>query len=354
MKKLLLLSAALLMINAEKASAKIWTVNNNVALAADFRTAQGAIDSASHGDTIYFEPSKQKYGDITINNKKLAVFTNSSENKNFGILDTATTTYATLGSITVSSSDSVFLSVRAHGVINLQSSDYVTVTNSYFIPSNIAAIFIPYPPGAYNSGVVQISYSNHAKITKSVMDEILVYADSYNIEVSNNILADAIRSVYQNNGSMLVKNNTFHTNPVSFGNTDTLKNAVVVDNIYFHRTNTYFVNSIIQGNWEFGEATLSGVNNLMGASTTTPGSYVNGNQGDPIGTIRGNEIFGKTSSSNNSTDNGWGAIVKGPPGGTDPYQIGAPPPIPAVTSLQVAPVAANGTLNVQFSALSNK
>lgn len=47
------------------AQAKIWRVNNNPGVAADFTTAQAAHDAASNGDIIHLEPSNTHYGDIT-------------------------------------------------------------------------------------------------------------------------------------------------------------------------------------------------------------------------------------------------------------------------------------------------
>lgn len=43
---------ALLFLLSQNASAKIWRVNNNIGVQADFTTLQAAIDGAASGDTI--------------------------------------------------------------------------------------------------------------------------------------------------------------------------------------------------------------------------------------------------------------------------------------------------------------
>ncbi len=55
-------------VNAEK-----YRVNNTGGVNADYTDLQIAIDAASHGDTIYVEPSSVSYGSISIN-KKLTIF----------------------------------------------------------------------------------------------------------------------------------------------------------------------------------------------------------------------------------------------------------------------------------------
>lgn len=47
------------------ANAKIWRVNNNVGIAADFTTLQLAHNGAAAGDTIYVEGSNNSYGALT-------------------------------------------------------------------------------------------------------------------------------------------------------------------------------------------------------------------------------------------------------------------------------------------------
>ncbi|MBD0259039.1 MAG: hypothetical protein ICV83_25250 [Cytophagales bacterium] len=53
-------------------SAKIWRVNNNTGVAADFTTLQAAHDGAANGDTLHVEGSATSYGALTLT-KKLVI-----------------------------------------------------------------------------------------------------------------------------------------------------------------------------------------------------------------------------------------------------------------------------------------
>src|SRR6185503_16285219 len=68
---LLLFVSTLFMLGAH---AKIWRVNNNTGVVADFTTFTAAVNSASvlNGDTIHIEPSATSYGGATIS-KRLVV-----------------------------------------------------------------------------------------------------------------------------------------------------------------------------------------------------------------------------------------------------------------------------------------
>ena len=71
-KNLLLLFVFTLCISC--AYAKIWRVNNNTGVVADFTTFAAAVSSASvlSGDTIHIEPSATSYGGATMS-KRLVV-----------------------------------------------------------------------------------------------------------------------------------------------------------------------------------------------------------------------------------------------------------------------------------------
>src|SRR5436190_9371104 len=72
MKKALALSVLFLLV-VISVEAKIWRVNNNVGIAADFTTLQAAHDAAAAGDSIYLEGSSNSYGGLTCNRKLFIV-----------------------------------------------------------------------------------------------------------------------------------------------------------------------------------------------------------------------------------------------------------------------------------------
>ena len=65
MKTLILVVLAIFAFNCS--FAKIWRVNNNPGIVADFTTAQAANDNGgvNLGDTIHLEPSATSYGTLT-------------------------------------------------------------------------------------------------------------------------------------------------------------------------------------------------------------------------------------------------------------------------------------------------
>ena len=71
MKKVYVLSAFLLLFSI--ADAKIWRVNNNTGIAADFTTAQAAHDGAAVGDTLHFEPSLTSYGGVIMTKRLILI-----------------------------------------------------------------------------------------------------------------------------------------------------------------------------------------------------------------------------------------------------------------------------------------
>lgn len=69
--KHLLTLAAMLTLTALQANAKIWRVNNNTGVQADFTNIQTAVNAAATGDTIYIESSATQYSETVTISKKL-------------------------------------------------------------------------------------------------------------------------------------------------------------------------------------------------------------------------------------------------------------------------------------------
>ncbi|WP_315823466.1 hypothetical protein [Paraflavitalea speifideaquila] len=67
-----LLALLCLLLNSQQSLAKIWRVNNNPGVAADFTDLQSAHNGAAGGDTLHIEGSPNSYGGATFN-KKLIV-----------------------------------------------------------------------------------------------------------------------------------------------------------------------------------------------------------------------------------------------------------------------------------------
>ena len=61
-----------LLLNLNNGFAKIWRVNNNGGVTADFTTLQSAHNGAASGDTLHLEGSPDSYGSLT-STKKLVI-----------------------------------------------------------------------------------------------------------------------------------------------------------------------------------------------------------------------------------------------------------------------------------------
>lgn len=72
MNKFLSFTTALCVALSVNADAKIWRVNNNLGVQADFTTPNAAIAAATAGDTIHIEASASAYSSLTLN-KRLIV-----------------------------------------------------------------------------------------------------------------------------------------------------------------------------------------------------------------------------------------------------------------------------------------
>ncbi|WP_315820966.1 hypothetical protein [Paraflavitalea speifideaquila] len=70
-----LLPLAVFMISALCAEAKIWRVNNNAGVTADFATLAAAVSAASvvNGDTLHIEPSATNYGSATLTKRLIII-----------------------------------------------------------------------------------------------------------------------------------------------------------------------------------------------------------------------------------------------------------------------------------------
>lgn len=68
MKKVLVLAAFFFAV-LSSVQARIWRVNNNIGVTADFTTLQAAHDGAAAGDSIYLEGSANSYGNLNCSKK---------------------------------------------------------------------------------------------------------------------------------------------------------------------------------------------------------------------------------------------------------------------------------------------
>src|SRR5882762_1044597 len=77
MKKIITFSFLASFIFVQNANAKIWRVNNNTGITADFTNIDAAVNSASvhAGDTIHIESSANGYGNCTVSKRLVIIGT---------------------------------------------------------------------------------------------------------------------------------------------------------------------------------------------------------------------------------------------------------------------------------------
>ncbi len=333
---------ALIAFTAFSAHAKIWRVNNNAGVVADFNTIAAAVSAAAAGDTIYIEGSATAYGGSGINKKLVFISTGyflSGTNSNGGLQ--ANPYPANIGGVLLDSaaSGSVFLGLYNLVLYNGNSAgfgiDNITISRCYF------------SLGQYygsQAGLIADGWN----INKSYITNISLSQVAFtNCNISNNIFAGYLDMSNSSNSGNTIRNNVFR-NQVS------LYNSYFANNIIY--TAVTFVNVVVKNNLAIGNP---------------PGfaSYV-GTNNNTSGHTDAAMFQGLTS---NSTDGQWrlavgspaigagltvGAVVSpdaGAYGGPDPYRLSGIPPIPTIYSLTVPAAIPSGSnsMNINFSSKNN-
>jgi hypothetical protein len=321
-------------------SAKIWRVNNNTGVPADFTTGAAAITGAAAGDTIYFEPSTVAYGDLDII-KRLVIIGPGYWLAENGIrrnhIPSATVGTVTFRATNASSSAGSIIRGMVTGNIHIQISD-ITIENNH-----IQSIII-------NNSVV----ISNILIAKNWIPGGFTNS-SFCWPCSIWAGGNSIKS------NVLIKNN-FLGNPLSL-DVNFFFNGVIYNNIF--NSNVTIVNSIFYNNILNAANPTISLNN----STSTNNLSRNGAVGSEDGNISnidvdetpifvgGSTIDNQFNLHANSPAKGAGIeeVDCGMFGGQDPYVLSGVVNIPAVTRLMPqGSTTSDGTLKVKISAVANK
>ncbi|MDE1190638.1 MAG: hypothetical protein PW786_00610 [Arachidicoccus sp.] len=332
------------------ANAKIWRVNNNAGVIADFTSFNAAVTSASvvNGDTLHFEASATSYGDAVLTKRLVLLGTGyflSGSNSNAGLQ--ANTNAAQLGGINIDTlgSGSIIDGLQVLYIANRQNQGYgadnITITRCYIANSSF-----------YDQccGTQSASNTNDGwKINKCYINNINASAASrHNWDVENNIFTSAVDLSNAANAGNVVRNNVF-------------RGSV---NVY----NGYFANNIIV-NTTITLTNTVAKNNLVEGQPSSFSSYqgTNGNSWN----YNDAQLFQGITS--NSTDGQWRLATSSPAisagltvgsvttpdcgafGGPDPYILSGIPPIPTIYTLTVPASIPTGatSMTVTFSTKSN-
>lgn len=340
--KKMIFTLALLSVTVWGAQAKIWRVNNNAGVAADFSTVAAAVSAAAAGDTIYIEGSATNYGGASLSKRLTFIGTGyflSGANSNTGLQ--ANPNPANIGNIGIDSaaSGSVFLGLGNLSINNSNDggfgADNITI-------SRCQLIYVSYYYGT-RAGCI----ANNWNINKCYIQFINNVVQMQNWNVSNNVFTGGLDMSNPSNSANVIRNNVFRS-------TITIYNGYLANNIISSTvvlTNVVVKNNLAIGNPP-GFATYAGTNGNTQGHTDA-------------------QMFQGLSS--NSTDGQWrlaagspaigagltvGAVVSpdaGAFGGPDPYKLSGIAPIPTIYSLTVPASIPAGTnsMSVTLSTRNN-
>lgn len=343
---LLLGFSAILFSN--QTQAKVWRINNNAGVNADFNSISTAIGSASvvNNDTLYVEASATAYGGFTLSKRLVIIGTGyflSGANSNTGLQANPYSSSLNGGAIifdstgtgsTIIGMDNFWMGI---GPNNGSATDNITITRCNF---NGVGIYYGYTNNTKMTGWK----INKCYIVGTIGQSSLIMQDW---EVRNNIITGAIDIANSANSNILIRNNVIR-------GTISLYNA-------------YFANNIIN-NTTFSVVNVTVKNNLcIGAPagfTPFVGTYNNvNNQTDAVlfQGLTGNSTDGQWRLKAGSPAIGAGLTVAGvtPDCGAfnaqDGYILSGIPNIPTIYSLTVPASIPSGTatMNITVSTKNN-
>jgi len=241
--------------------AKIWRVNNNAGISADFTTLQAAHDGASSGDTLYLESSATSYGGLTCTKKLIMIGTGYflDENPNSQALGqpskVSTVTFNT------GSAGSVIMGMDFEGSsVNVYENNIAIRRNKFSSPN--AGV------SDYNTGTINSYYANNngsepannIVITQNYGVSIRVNYPSTGILIINNFLsfnayygestAQEVLHIHPN-AIALVQNNIFRRGQITANNSSFTNNIMYTG--FFVGTGNLVANNLGSGT-QFGTA----------------------------------------------------------------------------------------------------
>lgn len=325
MKKVLLCTFAFILIS-NGSNAKIWRLNNNFGVLADFTTAQAANDGPAvlAGDTIHIEPSITDYGSLSANKRlvwiSIGAFLSAHPGTQYS------TVPGTMTSISAfpGSENSVF-SIYSTSAIGIYVSS-IRVERSYF-GNNINITNNGY--GNPNNVVVLNSYANAIVINGG----------------SNHIIANNIIKSYcyvSSTGAATITQNVINA---EVDGSSSIDNSTLQNNIFNKVTTAYtFTNCIVEYNMSGSAGIIpTGNNNQNAVAMSTV--FIN-NSGNTDG-----DFILKAGSPALAT--GIGGVDMGAYGGGSPFKLAVQPAVPSIYKILAPAAPAGNTMNVIFSTRSN-
>lgn len=344
MKQLLLILLSITFSNA--CFSKIWRVNNNPGVNADFTTLQAAHDGAASGDTLHIESSPTHYGYGTFTKKLIVIGTGYYLDQNLNLQ--AFTLPSLVAAITLSpgSDGSVLEGLSFVGnVVYVNANDITIRRNNFASPAGN----IP----DYSTGGIVIGYQYPVSN--------IVVSQNFSIGISNNQTASGVlilnnyitRPAYEGDATAqtsvsllpattaILKNNIFRRGAIQVSNSNLSNNIMYAGTLV--GTGNLLSNNIGSGT-QFGTANGNQENVSMAAVFEMTGSY---------------DGAYKLKAGSPAIGAGFGSTVQNPVdcgmfGGTTPYVLSGLPAIPSIYYFTNQPVGSNSDpIDVQIKVRSN-
>jgi hypothetical protein len=342
MKKILYIFTALLfLISSQSASAKIWRVNNNTNVVADFTTLQAAHDGATSGDTIHLEASPTSYGGLTCTKKLIILGAGFFLNDNPNTQAMTYTSRVDAFTLNVGSAGSVIMGLDfLNNSLNIFSHDIVIRRNKFTNPANglhdntMGSILLQY---LSNNSAIPV---NNIVISQNYGVKVDVNYASTGLLITNNYMGynansgDATTSACLSlhaNAVALVQNNIFRRGTITAYNSSFTNNIMI--NGFFAGTGNLVSNNIASGE-QFGTANGNKANISM--STVFVGT----------GTGISTDGQWKLKAGSPAIGAGYGHTADNPVdagifSGSTPYVLAGQPSMPAIYFFENQPVGSN-------------
>lgn len=338
MKQLILMTCCAL-LSTQQSAAKIWRVNNNPGITADFSTLSAAITAAAAGDTLHIESSGINYGSVNIN-KRLVIrgtgyfLDETVPNPKTQYLKEA----ATIASITLAGgSKKTVVEGLVLGSLYLQDS-FITVQRNH-----IGSIYLS------SARHIQGDTIRHNYLTGSINLNSSAYKNT-GLFIYNNIIngsISVISSAVNNMDGYIVHNTFLGTANFVTSNCVYQNNIFNGSNFTTYRSSNTFLNNVSvdahlpPGNGNITGATFSGlfIGGSTGAGYSSDGRYrlVAGSPAIGAGQLNGVVVD-------------CGAF-----GGPAPYILSGMPQMPSIYQLDAPTNISSGitTMTVTLSAAAH-
>lgn len=321
------LLSALLLCFGTTASAKVWRVNNNTGVGADFAQFWTAVASTSvlAGDTIYLEGSPIAYTNAVLDKRLVIIgpgYLLSGTGANTGLQ--ANPYDARFGVLYIDSaaSGSTLFGISTYIQIDSRTDDLKFIRSSIYIDPWI---------------ISANSTANNWVINKCILGGVINYSME-NLQITNCLVYYSTLTL-QGARNTLLRNNVFATGVAT-------TNAYVANNIFL--AGHSLTGSVIKYNLSIQNDLPAGFNNQVNIPSSS--IFVGTGSTDGAYQLRaGSPAIGAGEPLNGITPDA------GVFGTADPYRLSGIPPIPTIYSLSVpASIPATATsMTITFSTRSN-